>query len=206
MSTANELSCNNCGVGHGQDDIFCENCGYDFITGSLPGPSEQLGKSVGSIFDEPRGGDPPAPSIGSIFERTPLPTVVVNVEADRRYFDTVVSEGELTFPDPQPAAQTIELTGPEIHIGRTSQSKAIHPDIDVAALTGDPAVSSRHAVIRIDPSGAMSVTDIGSTNGTYLDSPAGPSIAPGQPMALAHDASIFVGAWTRVTITGQGAQ
>ncbi|MGB5757974.1 MAG: hypothetical protein WBM50_13740, partial [Acidimicrobiales bacterium] len=33
MSTRN---CQNCDAPFGPDDMFCENCGYDFITGSLP--------------------------------------------------------------------------------------------------------------------------------------------------------------------------
>ena len=197
MSTANELVCDNCGVRHGADDIFCENCGYDFITGSLPGPAEQFTPTAsetsasGSLFD------PPAPPTRP---GTTLSAVRFEVAPDRAYFQTVVAEGELSFPDPAPALQTVELAGAELHVGRTSQSKAIHPDLDIAALTGDPAVSSRHAVIRIDAVGAITVTDVGSTNGTYVGSPSSPAITPGTPTSVGYDTPIYLGAWTRLVV------
>ena len=31
-------ACANCGEPHGPDDVFCEACGFDFLTGSLPTP------------------------------------------------------------------------------------------------------------------------------------------------------------------------
>jgi hypothetical protein len=43
------------------------------------------------------------------------------------------------------------------------------------------------------------ITDLGSTNGTRVDV-AGEPIEPGTPVALAPGASVFVGAWTRITI------
>lgn len=188
MSTEGELDCNNCGVPHGPDDIFCENCGYDFITGSLPGPSEQF--VPGDELDE----------IGS--EAPSLLTVRVEVAVDRPYFETVVADGELAFPDPMPASQVIDLAGVELHVGRTSESKAIHPDIDIAALTTDPAVSSRHAVLRIDELGVVTVTDVGSTNGTYVGSIDSPPIDEGIPVDVAVGTPIYLGAWTRLTVAG----
>ena len=183
MSTANELVCNNCGVPHGADDIFCENCGYDFITGSLPGPSEEF---------TPKASQPAA-------VESPL-AFWVDVGADRNYYDVVVAEGELSFPDPPPMSQTVELSGVELHIGRTSKSKAIHPDIDIAALTGDPAVSARHAVLKVDDDGSITVTDIGSTNGTYIGTPESSSITPGTAVPVTFGTPIFVGAWTRLVL------
>ena len=88
--------------------------------------------------------------------------------ADEDYFNVAVSSGELFFPDPIPDARYLELAVEEVHIGRTSKSRAIHPDIDVTDLTGDLAVSSRHAVIRVDVAGGLSIIDVGSTNGTFV--------------------------------------
>ncbi|MEL7157276.1 MAG: FHA domain-containing protein [Actinomycetota bacterium] len=215
MSTANELSCSNCGVSHGSDDIFCENCGYDFITGSLPGPSEQFAPpDAPSTSEVPIDAPPPVvtdPGVPPMpgeeaptTAPTPLPnqgTVLVDVAIDRNYFDAVVSEGELSFPTTHFVPQRLELAGPEIHIGRTSQGRAIHPDIDVAALTGDPAVSSRHAVLRLDPVGTMSVTDVGSTNGTYIGSFDGSPATPGAATLLTPGDVIYLGAWTSLTVT-----
>lgn len=223
MSTANELSCSNCGVSHGADDIFCENCGYDFITGSLPGPSEQFGaSSVPSTSEVPLNAPPPTVTDPATPATAPTPgadaadpapdapapagtpatgTVLIDVAISRQYFEAVVSEGELTFPTTHFVPQRLELAGPEVHIGRTSQGRAIHPDVDVAALTGDPAVSSRHAVLRLDPVGTMSVTDVGSTNGTYVGSFDGAAATPGAATLLTPGDVIYLGAWTSLTVT-----
>lgn len=173
-----ETRCGNCGTVHDPDDIFCESCGYDFITGSMPGPAE----------------------LDDSFQPGEVRLVRLEVAVDHDYFVTVVAEGELAFPDPVPEAQVLDLTGDEIHIGRTSASRAIHPDLDVADLTGDPAVSSRHAVLRYAPSGSLTVADVGSTNGTYIGTVESEAIAVGRPVTVAPGTPIYLGAWTRLTM------
>lgn len=216
MSTASELACKNCGVAHGPDDIFCENCGYDFITGSLPGPSEQFISGGEAPPEAPAasGFEPPAASLDQLpppavpdppvmptsGASAPPLTLRIEIGADLTYFQMVVAEGELSFPDPAPLSQVIELAGMELHIGRTSQSKAIHPDIDIAALTTDPAVSSRHAVLRVDNGGTVTVTDVGSTNGTYVGSVDSPPITHGEPVLVNIGTPIYLGAWTRLVL------
>jgi hypothetical protein len=201
------MSCDNCGVAHGPDDIFCENCGYDFITGSLPGPNEQFapqasGPGSGDQFGGPLFPDPPPVPGAPASSRSQVEqiTVAVRVEVsvDEAYYTSVVSEGELPFPQPIPAPVHLDLVGTEIHIGRTSESRAIHPDIDVAQLTGDPAVSSRHAVVRGSSDGVLTVTDVGSTNGTYVGTFVGSAISVGQPIVIGAGVDVYVGAWTRL--------
>ncbi|MEZ5408049.1 MAG: FHA domain-containing protein [Acidimicrobiales bacterium] len=204
MSGAAEQVCGNCGAVHGPDDIFCESCGYDFITGSLPSPEEANRLGIGGGPDGAPADGSGAPSTGSTAASgppLPVPRIRFEVGVDRLYFDAVVSEGELEFPDPAPAPKEIEVVGAEIHIGRTSQSRAIHPDLDIADLTGDPAVSSRHAVVRVGADGVLTVTDVGSTNGTIVGLPTESTIPEGQPRPVADGAAFYVGAWTRIIVT-----
>lgn len=58
----------------------------------------------------------------------------------------------------------------------------------------DPAVSRRHALVRLDR-WAATVDDLGSTNGTTLSLPGGPStrVAPGSPEGLTTGAIIDLG-------------
>lgn len=201
MSGAGEQVCGNCGAVHGPDDIFCESCGYDFITGSLPSPEEANRLGIAGTAE---GGAPVTAggaAEGSDGMALPVPRIRFEVGVDRAYFDAVVSEGELEFPDPVPAPKEIEVVGAEIHIGRTSQSRAIHPDLDIADLTGDPAVSSRHAVVRVGGDGLLTVTDVGSTNGTIVGLPTETAIPEGQPRPVADGAAFYVGAWTRIIVS-----
>lgn len=203
MSGAGEQVCGNCQAVHGPDDIFCESCGYDFITGSLPSPEEATRLGIGGTAE---GGAPQSAGTadGAAGGALPPPRMHFEVGVDRAYFDAVVSEGELEFPDPVPAPKEVEVVGAEIHIGRTSQSRAIHPDLDIADLTGDPAVSSRHAVVRVGADGTLTVTDVGSTNGTIVGLPTETAISEGQPRPVADGAAFYVGAWTRIIVTRLG--
>ena len=213
-------TCQNCSVAYGPDDMFCENCGYDFITGSLPPdpapqppetrPQPPAAGAAPSVLDS--DGTPAPPSIpGSpsaeqaglsreAATAAEVPRLRLAIAADRSFFDEVVNDGEIDFPDPLPADRELELAGHELHIGRTSESRAIHPDVDVAALTGDQAVSSRHAVLRIANDGTFTIVDVGSTNGTFLDAVDSGAITQGVPVPVKPGVPIFVGAWTRITI------
>ncbi|MEM9566603.1 MAG: FHA domain-containing protein [Actinomycetota bacterium] len=197
----NTRTCPKCGTLCGPDDVFCENCGYDFITGSLPadGPTTEA--------EAPSGGDeqislPAAPSVldADGGDGADLLRLRLSINVDRAYFDEVVSDGEIDFPDPVPPETELELVGSELHIGRTSESRAIHPDIDVADLTGDQAVSSRHAVFRVAEDGRCTIVDVGSTNGTFLDAIDSEAIEQGVPVEVKPGTPIYLGAWTRLTI------
>jgi pSer/pThr/pTyr-binding forkhead associated (FHA) protein len=87
-------------------------------------------------------------------------------------------------------------------IGRSSASRGLRPEV---ALDSDTGVSRRHAQLTVDGS-TLSVTDLSSTNGTYV-LPAGSSpddsseaLAPGVARQLADGDAIYLGAWTRVVV------
>lgn len=211
--------CDNCGESCGPDDLFCESCGYDFITGSLPASDGQTesARDTGSVSSEaptsPAGPDSDASAASSAAvaaeARAPslvddasqaVPRVIVTVGIDRSYFEAMVTEGEVDFPDPMPPGHELELFGRELHIGRTSESRAVYPNIDVEALTGDPAVSTRHGVLRVADDGSHTVADVGSTNGTFVDDFSADPITQGVPVALKDDSIIYLGAWTTLTV------
>ena len=223
MSTRN---CENCNTAYGPDDMFCENCGYDFITGSLPSDAGTAGPAP-APQTTPSGPGPDAPpaapsvlspggapgedgrpaAVGADAATAgeaagAVPRMRILVAVDRAFFDEVVNDGEIDFPDPCPPETELNLAGPEVHIGRTSDSRAIHPDIDVAAITGDQAVSSRHAVLRVAEDGGFTIVDVGSTNGTFLDTVDSDPITQGVPVDMAPGTPVYVGAWTRIVIVG----
>lgn len=295
-ASGNGQSCPHCGATRGPDDIFCESCGADFLTGappppppgppaysnltpvpgqpaqpdvsrtapterapwadippvpSQPVPSQPVATpssppstpSSGSatVPGAPPSGPvsvasappsaqtpPPPPVSAPPSAQTPPPVVQASPSAqtppvevppgqvpvipippvpprlrfelsvDRAYFDVAVAEGELTWPDPPAAPKELERTGTELHIGRTSESRNIHPDIDVADLTGDPAVSSRQAVIRVTTDGRVTVTDVGSTNGTVVGGVEAVAIPTNVEVTVEEGTPIYVGAWTRL--------
>ncbi len=178
---ASFVPCTHCNAPRHVDDVFCESCGFDFLTGTLPGPLPHVTPSS------------PAPFVA--------PLLTVSIDPD--YFKASVGDIELELPVPLPAATTIDITGVRMLIGRRSESRGIYPDVDIDASTADPAVSSRHALVEFHAeSGRWTLTDLGSTNGTATDASGGDVLTSGDPrdIDIAAGASFWIGAWTRIDI------
>jgi hypothetical protein len=179
-------ACPHCSTLNPASALFCESCGYDFTTGQAP-PEPVLATPIAV----------PAASAGE------SPWVVV-VEIDAEWF---ALKGELADqPCPTASTSTVPLVGHTSLVGRSSQSKNVHPEI---ALDGDVGVSRRHAqfVRGTDPADdGLSVVDLSSTNGTYVvevgQTPSAQTepIATGIPVMLRDGDRVYVGAWTRLTI------
>lgn len=170
--------CDNCGVPRHEHDVFCESCGYDFASGSLPDT-----------------GDDPA-----VAQAASHPPMHAKVSVDPEFFAASVGDVDLTLPDPAPDTEIVPLSGTRVLIGRQSTSRGIFPEIDVRELTDDPAVSSRHAMLERATDGAWTLTDLGSTNGTFLTTEADNAVEVGTTLPIAAGDSFFIGAWTRIEL------
>jgi hypothetical protein len=71
--------------------------------------------------------------------------------------------------------------GSTISVGRTSDNDVAVPEY---------SISKRHCLIRVDASGAATLTDLGSTNGTTID---GAPATPKKPVALKDGTMIGLG-------------
>jgi hypothetical protein len=175
-----QIACPHCDLSNDSGNLFCEQCGYDFTTGQAPPTA---------------GVEPPAaPSVDSTVKW------IVVVEVDKAWYELKGSLADQ--PCPAASSSTIALTQREALIGRSSQSRSIHPEI---ALDADTGVSRRHAQL-IRDGDELTALDLSSTNGTYVV-PAGgePSddtvpIAANVPTALNDGDRVYLGAWTRLTI------
>lgn len=178
-----QIDCPHCGLSNDTASLFCEQCGYDFTTGQAP-PQPQVGAAPG----EP-------PSI-------PDSTVkwVVVVEVDQAWYGLKGSLADQ--PCPSASSSTVMLTQHTALVGRSSQSRGIHPEI---ALDGDNGVSRRHAQLVRDGDDLV-VIDLSSTNGTYVV-PTGSepnddttAVVAGLPTLLHDGDRVYVGAWSRLTV------
>lgn len=154
---------------------FCESCGHD---SALPAPE--------------------APVVSAAVGWTAV------VAADRDFYERVLArEGPDTvdFPAYFPERR-IELHG-TLLIGRRNPSQGIEPEIDLSIDPADRGVSTQHAVIRVKESG-VTVTDLGSTNGTSLNGEE-ELLPKGMEAPLADGDRIHVGAWTTITIVRSAA-
>jgi hypothetical protein len=182
--------CPHCAAELDEDSRFCEVCGYDPTTGSLPQPPVIRPATV-LPTPPPRTLEPPRPVTG------PLVAVIT---ADRDYYDSN-DVGDVQFPLGVPP-RTIELAGGQVTIGRRSRSRGTNPALDLAGPPEDPAVSHTHASLLPGDDGTWQLVDHGSTNGTYLNESSDP-IAPNQPLPLSPGDRIYLGAWTKITLTSR---
>ncbi len=178
--------CPNCGTPSASAALFCEACGYDFTTGSLPRPPDAAPTT------------PPAatPSPGSL--SSPIaPEWVVELWVDPDWY-AVQSSAE---PCPSPGLPVvIALTTQSVLVGRPSTSRNIHPDVDCSSDTG---VSRRQAQLTTDGQ-RWWVEDLQSSNGTFVGPASGPlptdPVPPGQRRELGEDDRVYLGTWTRLVV------
>ena len=181
-------TCPNCSEPAAPDALFCESCGYDFTTGTMPRPASSLDLS-----------SPPVPATPPATPSAPaaLAEWVVERWVDPDWYAVQQSDD----PCPSPGLPTvIPLTEKSLLIGRPSRSRGISPEIDCGDDTG---VSRRQAQLTTDGQ-RWWVEDLQSSNGTYVASAAGPlpetPIIPGQRQELNPDDRVYVGAWTRLVV------
>ncbi|QIS13020.1 FHA domain-containing protein [Nocardia arthritidis] len=175
---------------------FCEVCGFD---SALPAPPP-----VESVTD-PRL----APTVHAAevvgAQAVPESGWVAIVTADREFYDRVIARkgpdaDRVEFPAFYPERR-ITLRGGEILIGKRSVSQGLAPDIDLGIPPADAGVSRAHAMLRIDGE-ALTITDLGSTNGTSLNG--SDELIPAKvPVLLRSGDRIHLGGWTTIVVSAE---
>ncbi len=181
--------CPSCGELNAASNLFCESCGLDFVTGQAP-PPIVVAKPILAPASPPVVLDP-----GTDLGWT------VTLSVDSEWF-AVKGEG-IGVPPDRPATQ-IQLRHPSAVIGR-SRSAGAQPGV---VIDDDHGISRRHSELSFDETlDQWSITDLSSTNGTYVLAPDTPlalelePIVPGVAHVIGARDRVYVGAWTQLTLT-----
>jgi hypothetical protein len=170
--------CPACKTGRHGDDRFCECCGYDFVTSAMPNDG---GFEEGSAIAVP-------PS--------QQPVWVAIVHADRQQLARFGDEG-LDFPEAW-TGLTVVLVAPTVRIGRVrEQSDPDEQEIDLSGPFADPGISRRHAMLKRMEDGSWEITDLGSTNGTWINAEEARLVGTRR---LNDGDRIWIGAWTTIEL------
>jgi FHA domain-containing protein/double zinc ribbon protein len=189
------VPCPNCGTPRTGNWRFCEDCGFDHTTGKVPTVDTEPA-TLATALPGTGPGTGPAGTSGPA-ARPVAGQWTATVGPDRGYFDANAIEG-VEFPA-DAGIRTVGLPAPQVRIGRKSRSKGTDPELDLSAEPLDPGVSHSHALLTLNIDGVWLVSDLGSTNGTYVNDEAKPLTA-GQTRTLADGDRVHVGAWTTITL------
>jgi hypothetical protein len=183
--------CPNCDLVNTADALFCEACGYDFTTGTMP-------RQATPTNPLDLGAPPPAQPATPDSVAPPVQFEwVAEVWVDPDWY----AEQHSDEPCPSPGLPVVvPLKTQSLLIGRVSRSRNIHPEIECPA---DIGVSRRQAQLTTDGQ-RWWVEDLQSANGTYVGAASGAlptdALPPGQRRELAQDDHIYVGAWTCIVV------
>jgi hypothetical protein len=174
--------CPSCGIQRKAGARFCETCRYDFKSPAANG-SAFAATAAGEPIDAPTPPTPPMSVAARFWEAIIEVDPALDVEPD---------------PDTPCPADTPQRTFPldlaENLVGRRSASRGILPSIALS----DPGVSHRHLMVYRNPDATVMVSDLGSTNGTFLNgSP--DRLEPGVKTPVTDGDHVELGRWTRVT-------
>ena len=193
-------ACPNCGTANVAEALFCESCGYDFTTGSMPRPASRPEEP--QVAQVPPGAVPEdgaAPPVTGAASGPPDVGFrwVAELWIDPAWYEAQDSPDQL----PSPGLPTvIPLRKTSLLIGRVSRSRNIEPDVDCGT---DSGVSRRQAQLTSDGS-RWFVEDLESANGTFIGSASGAlpedPIQVGAKRELQPDDRIYLGAWSRLVI------
>ncbi|MDT3441711.1 FHA domain-containing protein [Pseudofrankia sp. BMG5.37] len=195
--------CPNCRAFHEPGARFCENCGLDFTTGHVPGsaPGATGRRQTGPPREDADYGQPVITGSAANWNGGGGGAVATTweavVEAEREYYDSG-DDHRVPFPSFYPR-RVFPLSGPRLLVGRRSESRGIHPEIDLSGAPEDPGISRAHAIFERQPDGSYALLDPGSTNGTRLNDEPDP-VEPNGRIPLQDGDRVYLGAWTRVTI------
>jgi FHA domain len=192
--------CTSCGESNPESNLFCESCGLDFVTGQLPPPV---------VAPVTPAADPTGSGSGPTGILAPAAPVDLGTDLGWTATSTVdtdwfAAKGEGIGSPPDRVPNVVSLRHANVLVGRTRSSGA-NPGV---TIDDDHGISRKHAEFNYDAANnSWSVTDLGSTNGTFVV-PADASltadlapIAPNVPVALTPTDRVFVGAWTRLDLT-----
>ncbi|MFI7002238.1 FHA domain-containing protein [Nocardia sp. NPDC050175] len=143
----------------------------------------------------------------SVAVSAPSAAWVATITADREFYDRVIARkgpdaDQVGFPAFYPERR-ITLHGNDILIGKRSVSQGLTPDIDLGIAPADVGVSRAHAMIHLDGA-ELTVTDLGSTNGTSVNG--SDELIPAKvPVALRSGDRIHLGGWTTIVFEHEPA-
>lgn len=161
------ITCPNCQNKNMLGAIFCKDCGVQLVSGEGVMYGGETDRSETQFVPEPVQAHPAASAIPSIPDDA---KVAIYLQETNEILPLIDRE--------------------EVTLGRAIEGQPIIPDIDLSPYNGyEKGVSRLHASVKIVGK-LVSITDLGSANGTWVN---GSKLQPNQPQPIAHGDMLTLG-------------
>jgi len=206
------IKCGECGYENMDGLDYCDGCGAKLAAaagGTAAAPAENKSETT-----------PPAPSADSIDAKA-TPSLAADAQPDGQTPTSEVPTGDLKKETPEAPAPTADASGAAAPsaapaafkaklsvvrggrkgqefpledgnnlVGRWDPETGSFPEVDLDADDPEAKISRKHALIRID-GGKITIEDIGSLNGTYVNRQ--PRLSPGSPAEIKSGDEVIIG-------------
>ena len=214
------IKCSECGYENMDGLDYCDGCGAKLNAAVPEGAGASAGAPPAAPPQEQSAAaTPAAPAAAETpSEAKPDESAAGTASADAAVGEEAsrAPTGEIKQPEPAPAAeepkaaaaqappfkaklavirggrrgQEFELEPGNNLVGRWDPETGSFPEVDLDADDPEAKISRKHALIRLD-AGKITIEDIGSLNGTYLNRQ--PRLQPGTPVEIKGGDEIIIG-------------
>jgi hypothetical protein len=198
------IKCSECGYENTEGLDYCDSCGaalsHEAPAAPPPesAPSQQTAATAPHGVETPSGEAHPAESAAVVKETTPAPAAeaggapqpVAEPQPAAAPVLPVGFKAKLKIVRGGRKGQEFPLEEGNNLIGRFDPESGAFPEVDLEADDPEAKISRKHALIKIE-NGKITIEDIGSLNGTYVNR--APRLQPGQPVELKNGDEVIVG-------------
>jgi hypothetical protein len=213
------IKCGECGYENMDGLDYCDGCGAKLAAGAGSSAPAGGGSGAAAPGAESATQTPPPPSTDSIDAKaTPslaadakpdgdMPTTETKPESEAPTGEIKPEAEPETAPSATAAAgapfkaklavvrggrkgQEFPLEEGNNLVGRWDPETGSFPEVDLDADDPEAKISRKHALIRID-AGKITIEDIGSLNGTYVNRQ--PRLSPGSPAEIKSGDEVIIG-------------
>ena len=203
------MKCGECGLENMDGLDYCDGCGAK-LSGTAPAtisapPEKEIVISApdavkdlvveapdqpaaGTVNQSVSGGTESSAPTGEMTAPAPAPTPAPPPAAAAAPFKAKLTITRGTIPERR--NHEFDLENGNNLIGRWDPDTGSFPEVDLDADDPEAKISRKHALIRID-SGKITIEDIGSLNGTYVNRQ--PRMQPGTPAELKDGDEVIIG-------------
>jgi FHA domain-containing protein len=189
------IKCGECGYENMDGLDYCDGCGAKLAAGAAAAPGAAPAAAPAESAS-PAAETPSAEASAAEVPKSDAPTGEIKPEAAPESAPSATAaagapfKAKLSVVRGGRKGQEFPLEDGNNLIGRWDPETGSFPEVDLDADDPEAKISRKHALIRIE-GGKITIEDIGSLNGTYVNRQ--PRLSPGSPAEIKSGDEVIIG-------------